>query len=395
MKLMSILSFIYVLTVSSAFGNASYKILYKSSDFILRLNNSATLSFTETGTSEFISNLKDYFENDLGRFVPKEITSKLEDYNLIINIEKNASVHGLFYPGVEYPSSPYENRENELHLSFDPTFLSSPFFLRFFSHELFHAIHYVLNPGEEVWIREGLAQLFEMKMYNSTNSDNLLTALSYSTTSLFGSFDIFNVNKEQYGHSLLYFYYLNSKCASNDDLFWDLTKSKAMGGKRLQGVEAINFVLSQKRDVSQANHNICKNFKASADHFMIARVMNKYSGFDQDGSFFIMESAVRMNTDDNALRALKKLSTDNLRVFFTNLPSYLPLVFKSQMAKGVFSKLYSSFYRENGVQFVLTAPHFPYEVLSISDISELDALIEDREAYNLTLFKSLPSVTRE
>jgi|GEM_PF-6106225 len=220
-----------------------------------------------------------HIEKVFDHHLPLLLQQKMKQKSIKVLIEKNSSAEGVFYP----PGTHELFKGNDLIISFDPSALSSLEFYRLVTHELFHAIHFVLKPQEESWVREGLAQLFENKIHQSYNLTNVMTALSVSTTSLLGSFDHMASDPEQYGHDFLFFYFLEQKCSQGNELFfWQLSSSLE------QGKEGIESAL--KKSFSASRRSLCINFKSSANAFMVARALNKYSGMPQQGDTYILDT---------------------------------------------------------------------------------------------------------
>lgn len=138
------------------------------------------------------------------------------------------------------------------------------------AHEVFPAIHYVLHRDEPAWLREGMAQVFEwraMSVKGHTerfNTRNLTAAFRDIQTPLEGEFVVGRANPAQYGHDLLYFYYLYQQCGG-DALFWRIARS-APGNF---GRATIDAALSMNTSPQ------CRSFVDSATSFEVARVHNE------------------------------------------------------------------------------------------------------------------------
>lgn len=149
---------------------------------------------------------------------------------------------------------------------------------RLFAHELFHSLHYLIHPDEPAWLREGLAQLFETLIFRGLHS-NAKEAFENIHTKLESDFEHSEekviISKAQYGHSLLYFYYLYKNCGYTS-LFWALTESADGLFER----DTIDYAL-QKMEPFFKNKPQCKDFSDSSTYFEIARVQNKLIQTDE------------------------------------------------------------------------------------------------------------------
>lgn len=163
-------------------------------------------------------------------------------------------------------------------LLFTPSTLFRDSGLALIAHELTHMIHHQYRPAEEAWIREGAALLAEYLVTGYFNPSMEL-AFTSPETSLIADFDpeasaakeVFQVNA-QYGHVLLYFYYLHRVCGNPrmPKTFFNalLTIDSSQVGMNFMDV----FLKSLVGDNPIKPY--CQDFKNSFMAFETARFMN-------------------------------------------------------------------------------------------------------------------------
>lgn len=326
-------------------------------------------------TQEVVSHYQEVILPALSR----EIQKKMAAFQILFVIENNESTEGTFYPPTKHR---YFKEKNQLVISLSKSILGSPGYLRLVTHELFHAIHFVINPGEKSWVQEGLAQLFEYKIHGSYNDKNILMALSDSTTPLMGEYDLNHPDAEQYGHNFLYFYYLDSKCESEKgDLFWKLASAKKKSVKNLFGESGIDDVLTHHI----SKRKICSSFKASAEAFTLARVINRYSGKTQSDETFILDHLVHMDEQKVFETNFEGLSYKDKKEFLNSLPAYLPLYIEGAWAQKALGMMTADELSQLGLKIYALTPYFPYNSLELRP-SELKS--SDLTHQNLILFKA-------
>jgi hypothetical protein len=206
----------------------------------------------------------------------------LRDHALVVRFEKRGATDAMFFPPRTFaPAS------EEWYITLSPGLLSSPTYLRTVAHEYFHAVHHALNPWEEDWIREGLAQLFEHLVFGGFNFAHVHAGLTTSDVALEEPFDPNRYRPEQYGNTLLYFYYVNAQCAPGNAFFWRLVAGRVPGRA---GVTAALEGLA-----APAPH--CRSFAATAAAFSLAKLINGYSGFEQSPVTFLVNTDKRLSLD--------------------------------------------------------------------------------------------------
>ena len=245
-----------------------------------------------------------FFDEKISPNIPDALKNKITQRWIKIEFEKDLEKGALF---IDHP-----NKSEPLILRVRSTLVNDPTFFRLLTHEWFHALHYVVHPDEPSWVREGLAQVFESIVLGGYNGPNLIDALERSTTRLDYDFKIYQVNREAYGHTFLYFYYLYQKCGKQD-VFWKMVE---------QGVE---FALSQM--VNKPNY--CSDFKTSVVYAELARFHNrkvKSANGTTDEYFIIPE----LN------RSIKNVLTANdILTTITTLERFEPKILQASAAKGL------------------------------------------------------------
>lgn len=213
----------------------------------------------KAGLIQKIQELNDFVESKIKTKIPAELSENLKDLKIKISFSDKPGRDGLFVP--------QESGEHVISIQLVQVYSNGIYAL--LAHEIYHAIHYHINPNEVTWVREGMAQLFEYITTNELNGMNLLAAIRDPMTPLLGTYDIEKNNPAQYGHNLLYFYYLYSHCG-RDKIFWDITKGQLESG--LKGSFLIDAVLAESKN----KKNECQNFTESAIAFEVAKTHNQF-----------------------------------------------------------------------------------------------------------------------
>lgn len=245
----------------------------------------------------------------------------LNPFQWVIQFEQINSREGLFYPPGTYPDARLQN-SNQLMIVLSPSILENPHMLQLLTHELFHAVHYLINPQELAWVREGLAQLFEYQAHRRFHYESVLLALKDSSTALEGQYDIEAPSQEQYGHNFLYFYFLQTKCfPQHPHYIWQLASRKSEKPDQGIGREGIDLFLKSLKSARK----MCQSFKASAESFVVARALNQYSGLEQNDETFIMDFSAPATIDQGIASELVSLSSAHWVKLSKELPAYFPL----------------------------------------------------------------------
>ncbi len=275
----------------------------------------------------------DFLHTQVHPLIPQKILKRIQQHSLKIILKKTNQRHGLFIANSEGMRIEIDSK----------IFLKSSFKL-LLAHEYFHAIHHILNPGEETWVKEGLAQVFEHLATKTLNSHNIHASFNNISTSLIEQYDISLENKKLYGHHFLYFYYLLKNCGQ-DDLLWTLSQ----GARTSTGAEMIDSVLKGALSIN-LDKKQCHSFKESFIHFEIARVLNKKL-FWIDGN---KNKYQLLHTSQKA--SLSELSPPQLQETYENLPPYTPLYLDFQTYNQIRNK-------RNSYLHIWIEQKFPYSVL--------------------------------
>ena len=210
---------------------------------------------------------------------PNEISKDFDEKNLLILFAKNASTDAVFYP----PGALRKN--NDFIIAVNPSLIESPNFERLLAHEIFHAVHFTHNPDEVDWIREGMAQLFETRLYGGFNQAHVVEALTKSNFPLEADFNINSYHKEKYGNTFLFFYFLSTHCDPQRDLLFRMIQNG------LYGRAGIDSVLVH------SSLQICTSFGKAAEAFSLAKMVNAYSGTNQSAETFILPAILEMRVE--------------------------------------------------------------------------------------------------
>ncbi len=225
-------------------------------------------------TQELIS----FVETEIKTVLPADIQAAIESKKIKISLTDLPGRDGLFVP----------QTDGEHVISMQLNQLNSNGMRALIAHELFHAIHFEVNPDELPWVREGLAQVFEYITTGELNGMNLRAAIKDPLTPLLGDYDPDQSVPAQYGHNMLYFFYLYNQCGKND-LFWKMTKGSGETG--LKGSFMIDAVLKQMKNTNLAQ---CENFPQSAVHFEVAKLHNQvqFLSIDSKHKFYVSSSDI-------------------------------------------------------------------------------------------------------
>jgi len=198
----------------------------------------------------------DFVENKLYPKVPSALLAKVKAKTLRIEITSNLKAKGGLF-------DPEQSQKDELVLQIRKNLFADDSIFRLIAHEWFHALQFVIHPDEPSWVREGLAQVFETIAMGGFNGPNLLAALDASTTSLEYDFNPKKTEREAYGHTFVYFYFLYKNCGG-DSLFWKIAESAT----NRFGADTINAALkgNSKKE--------CSDFETTVLDAELARFHN-------------------------------------------------------------------------------------------------------------------------
>jgi hypothetical protein len=284
--------------------------------------------------------LLDFFSKSVRPVLPAEAVSVLKGWSLIIRLDPQAPRDGYFV-------APKDRRARELVLLMRPTLLFSEDAKQVVAHEFFHALHWVWHQDEEVWLREGLAQVFEGMVLGRFNGTNLVAALRRSTTPLveFKQYQEDQANAEQYGHDLLYVHYLWMNCGEAE-LFWSIVQ----GEPGYFGAEGIDRALKRSSRAERAKPQ-CFGFEESAVSLEVARIHNRIVYEPKKGAsrrYYLKGGAIE-RTEPRTQISYQEL---------TSLPRHCPVHIAS-------SVLLPARWESLGFRRFWLHSRFPYEVLEI------------------------------
>nr|BDT29178.1 hypothetical protein BHI3_26440 [Bacteriovorax sp. HI3] len=280
-----------------------------------------------TRTQELVQ----FIDRDVRKKIPADILAKIQDLKIKISLTDMPGRDGLFVP--------QDTSEQVIQVQLVQVYSNG--IKALLAHEIYHAIHFSINPDELPWVREGMAQVFEFIATGELNGMNLYAAINDPMTPLYGEYSPEEKFPAQYGHNQLYFYYLYSHCGK-ESFFWKLTAGK----NQLKGSFLIDEILGELNLSSTE----CRDFSESAISFEVAKVHNQmqFTNISQRNKYFLYPG-------DISPRFKKVQSAEEFKTLMDNMPalsSYrLPLeeLAKYKMPTGNFAIFYAS----NG---------FPYEV---------------------------------
>ncbi|MDW8191015.1 MAG: hypothetical protein RMK80_08565 [Pseudobdellovibrionaceae bacterium] len=170
-----------------------------------------------------------------------------------------------------FPLCKQESSE-QLRVILSESLIGSNDFQRLFAHEFLHIVHYLLNPKEEQWIREGLAQYFEYRVTGFKSNILIKHAMEHPSSSPTQGFRHISsqIDYSGYGNSLLYFSYLIRQCGY-DSLFWMLVEGGSEDDSPLQGLRLIDRAL-KKQNISSPP---CQSAQSSLIYFQLAKIHNR------------------------------------------------------------------------------------------------------------------------
>lgn len=246
-----------------------------------------------------IQELNEFIEKNVKTKVPKNILNSL-DFKIKISFTDKPGRDGLFVPK--------EEDENEHKITIQLVQVYSNGAKALLAHEIFHAIHFEINPNEAAWVREGMAQVFEYMTTGELNGRNMAAAIANPLTPLLGTYDVDNNDPAQYGHNQFYFYYLYSHCGK-EKLFWNLAAGNNNNGEK--GSYLIDSILADMKSLKPE----CKDFTESAISFEVAKVQNQlqYANNQARDLFFLYPSAITP-------QFTKTNSEEELKLAIANLP---------------------------------------------------------------------------
>jgi hypothetical protein len=133
------------------------------------------------------------------------------------------------------------------------------------AHEVFHYVHFLVNPDEPTWMREGLAQYFEHQVTKRPPGQIALAALQAIQTPLMGDYKACQINEPQYGHDFWFFDFVARNCGGVG------TIDEILKPSTIKGEAKLTRVLSHLTGVPA----VCRDFRSLALAFEVARAHNQ------------------------------------------------------------------------------------------------------------------------
>lgn len=224
-----------------------------------------------------IQELNDFVELQVRTKIPAELIEQTIDLKINISFTDKPGRDGLFVP--------QDSGDHKISIQLVQVYSNG--IKALLAHEIFHAIHYQINPDEVTWVREGMAQVFEFITTKELNGRNMAAAIQNPLTPLLGTYDVEDNDPAQYGHNQLYFYYLYTHCGK-DDLFWKIAAGQT--GSGIKGSFLIDAILAEMNLAKPE----CKDFTESAITFEVAKVHNQFQFGNKESreKFFIYPSMI-------------------------------------------------------------------------------------------------------
>lgn len=276
-------------------------ILWQQQNFFGVITNEAKEHYYDRQIQDFKSKLEGtiaIIRKKMQHHLPPDILQATRDHRFVFMLDRLTVRDGFFVsPHAiprEYNVIP-RDRERELHLVMHPRFLSKTFVSHVLMHEFFHAIHFALNPFERVWVKEGLAEVFNYILSKKINLSSFQKMQADPLTPLRAHYKV-NTPPSQYGHNLMYFYYLTRECGGIE-LFWQLAsgglKRNDLSQKRTihYGSRLIDLLLKKR---TQYHHKEqCRSYKSSMISFELARIHNQIREVDDNPRRYFLHPTKR------------------------------------------------------------------------------------------------------
>jgi hypothetical protein len=203
------------------------------------------------------------------KFIPLELKHQIIHQTIIVKVVNDLPSDGLFVDPPNYHHfNIVQESPHDYFILVKKDLLLSNDFERVLLHEYFHLVHYLINPGEDAWIREGLAQMFELMVLGTPNAFNLKSSFETKYIKIDGVYDFLKPDPAQYGVNLLHLYYVLKECGG-DKLFWEIAK----GDSGLKGIDIFDQSLKKMESTKEQ----CQDYDSSVISFQIARIHNKVS----------------------------------------------------------------------------------------------------------------------
>lgn len=299
-----------------------------------------------------VTKLLSFLEQEVTAHIPADIVKLVRAHPTTVFFREDIQTDEIFKPSDSDP--------NRLEIYLRPSLLMSEDLFPLVAHTYFHALHYAIHPGEDAWIREGMAQLFEDKVLGRLNASHVVASMQNPSTPLVGAYSNYDghqyeliMNPSQYGHDLMYFYYLDRECGMGaDDLFWAIARGK----EGVSGAETVRAALAKqlRENPELAAKEQCSSFEASVREFEKARFVNRSSLFGADRTHYFL---ISISSALPVAEPRDTISVKEIRALQSYQP--VPLSFDAKvpaLAASADSEALEHFWIEKS---------YPYSVLSI------------------------------
>ncbi len=232
---------------------------------------------------------------ELRNFLPSHIIFGLELRPIHISLSENLNSEGLFLD--ISPDHVYIHPRTLLKLSLHDLLL----------HEIFHALHLRINPGEQNWVKELLAQSFPYLILGRYTGYGIIDVLQNHNTPLLMKYNHEDLDASWYGLSLLFGKYILRMCTTNSkDLFlrWSgFTMSDCAKPLSSQGFPRLIEILNEEHEFYPQLPTSCLSEEKLFQSFAIALAMNRAGGAKHN-PYFVISTSTRPQSE-NIVRELR------------------------------------------------------------------------------------------
>jgi hypothetical protein len=255
----------YRLSLSSGAPQTSHRNLATQLDgegdgndegFTVELAATPATPAISTQQNKALIDYSEFFKSFVLSKIPATILDRINIKKLLIVLNSECEFDGKFDP--QFNPAPHT-----IVVQLHPRMLKAGQFENIITHEFFHGIHYLINPDEPRWIREGLAQYFESWIHQKFNPGFIQATLTQPSSAIDADYSLDVIEPQKYGDSLLFFKYLIEHLATlslsqksskssqestitlpitpltQSDVFWKL----ALGNSPHKGISSINQLL--------------------------------------------------------------------------------------------------------------------------------------------------------
>jgi hypothetical protein len=310
-----------------------------------------------------------FIEDQILPVIPEPFRKKLENRQFKFFFTEQCQASAFFYHPLHLMMP--------IRVCFKPEVFFSQKIFGLVAHEMFHVLHYLMNPKEEEWLKEGLAVWFEYQVTRRFPIDFAKVALTKNRMQFGHSYEHSVTEKEdseligKYGHDFLFVYYLQLRYSKGDSsAVWSLVNPGPPGLSTRTNLE--NFVGNEI------------SFERLVLDFEIARYHNHIS-FDSQGrpdkTFFITRTpffVVPELVENSKMEEI--LAKYQLEVFESVLVGWSDTDVKLEIINSLFDRF-------TGYRFVWLESVAPYRIYFESDkVAALPK--EELEHFNLVIHRT-------